>query len=114
MKVVLALVALLLVGGGAIVLSGVLGPSEEGVFHPDHTRVSNGFQDATSDLVGGDGASSVPPDSECKQVDDTTWRCYRRWAPVGHPDAAEILQSDVNVYNDRVVVGEISRMRDPE
>lgn len=60
-KVVLALVALLVVGGGAIVLSGVLGPSEEGMFHPDHTRVFNGFQDATSDLVGGDGVSSVPP-----------------------------------------------------
>lgn len=104
-KVMLVLVALLLVGGGAIVFSGVLGPSEKGVFHPDHPRVCNGFQDATSKLVGGDGASIVPHDSECMQVDDAAWRCYRRWAPVGHPEADEILQSDVNVYDGRVVVG---------
>jgi hypothetical protein len=113
-KVMVALVVLLLLGGGAVVFPGAFGPSEEGVFHPDHTRVFNGFQDATSDLVGGDGLSGVPPDSECKQVDDTAWRCYRRWAPVGHPGAAEILQSEVNVYDERVVIGEISRMLDPQ
>lgn len=82
------------------------------MFHPDHSRVFNGFQDAASDLVGGDGVGSVPPDSECKQVEDTAWRCYRRWAPPGNPDAAEILQADVDVYEDRVVVGEISRLPD--
>lgn len=64
MKTIFAICALLLVGGGAYVLLGVLGLSQGGVFHPDHMRVFNGFHDATSELVGGDGVNSVPPDSE--------------------------------------------------
>lgn len=112
MKWLIAGVALL-VGGGAVALAGVNRPSDEDVFHPDHTRVFNGFQKATSDLVGGDGVSSVPPDSECKQVAESLWRCYRRWAPAGNPGAAEILEADVNVYDDRIVVGEIGRTADP-
>lgn len=112
MRAMIAVGALLLVGAFAALVSGVLGPSEEGVFHPDHTRVMSGFQDAASELVGGGGVSSVPPESECKQVDEATWRCYRRWAPLGKPGAAEILQADVNVYPDRVVVGEVDRLPD--
>jgi len=109
----------LLLGGAALVFvgvavvgSGVLGPSEEGVFHPDHSRVFNEFQSKTSQLVGGGGVSSVDPVSECKQTADTVWRCYRRWAPVDEPEAAEVLQGDVNVYEDRVVVGQIERTPD--
>jgi len=86
---------------------------QDDVFNPDHDRVFNGFQQATSDLVGGGGVSSVEPDSDCKQVADTQWRCFRRWAPVGHPDAAQVLEADVDVYRDRVVVGTISRSPDP-
>lgn len=103
---------ILLLAGVAVPFSGVLGPSKDGVFHPDHGRVSNEFQTTTSRIVGGGGVSSVEPDSECKQTADTVWRCYRRWALVNHPEAAEVLQGDVNVYEDRVVVGSIERVPD--
>ncbi|HET7690493.1 MAG TPA: hypothetical protein VFK41_08950 [Nocardioidaceae bacterium] len=82
-------------------------------FDPDHSRVFNGFQQSTSVVLGNKGVSSVEPDSECKRLEKLTWRCYRRWAPVGHPDQAQIIQADVNVYDDRVVVGEIERIPDP-
>lgn len=113
-KVLLAVVVLLVGGSAVLFVFDPLDPSEEGRFHPDHTKVFNEFQDAVSAFVGGDGVSSVPPDSECKQTDDDSWRCYRRWAPVGHPEAAEVLEANVEVYEDRVVVGQISRTPDPE
>lgn len=87
-------------------------PPEDDRFHPDHTRVFNGFQDAASELLGGGGVGSVPPDSDCRQLNESTWRCYRRWAPVGQPNAAEVLEAEVSVYDDRVVVGRITRRSD--
>jgi hypothetical protein len=113
MRVVFALMGLVVAGGIAIAVIDQQGSSQDGVFHPDHSEVFNEFQRATSELVGNDGVSSVPPDSECKQIEETTWRCYRRWAPVDQPEAVEILQADVEVYEDRVVVGEVSRSLDP-
>jgi hypothetical protein len=112
-RVVKALAALLLLA--AVFVGGVAWTHrtpKDDAFDPDYNRVFNGFQQSTSELVGGDGVSSVEPDSDCKRVEDTRWRCYRRWAPVGHPEAAEILQADVNVYQDRVVVGTVSRTPD--
>ena len=90
MKLVLV-VATLVVAGSFAFMALTGGPSDEGAFHPDHTRVFNGFQDATSELVG--EVSSVEPDSNPKQINDSKWRCYRRWAPVGRPAAAEIIRS---------------------
>lgn len=109
MRVLLGVLAGLVATALAFVLLSAE-PREDGVFHPDHSRVFNGFQEAASDLVG--DVSSVPPDSECRQVDSSTWRCYRRWAPIGRPDGAEILEAEVNVYEDRVVVGRITRQPD--
>jgi hypothetical protein len=108
MRMKMALMAIALSAIGLATLT--VGPQDDGVFHPDHSRVFNNFQDATSALVG--DVSSVPPDSECKQTHESKWRCYRRWAPVGQPEAAEMLQADVDVYEQRVVVGTISRVPD--
>ena len=109
MKSLLLVAAVLTVGTVAFV-GFTDGPNDEGVFHPDHSRVFNSFQDATSERVG--EVSSVAPDSECKQIEANKWRCYRRWAPVGRPGAALILEADLNVYDERVVVGAISRVPD--
>ena len=111
-QILISIGVLVAIGGGAAWFLIPDGPPEEGRFHPDYTRVFNGFQEATSAAVGGNGVSSVQPDSECKQLEEHSWRCYRRWAPVGNPQAAEMLQADVDVYDDRVVVGEISRTPD--
>lgn len=101
-----------------VVASGLAGfvlidqSPDDDSFHPDHTRVFNGFQEAASALLGGGGVGSVPPDSDCRRLDESTWRCYRRWAPVGQPNAPEVLSAEVSVYDDRVVVGRISRRPD--
>lgn len=87
-------------------------PPEDDRFHPDYSRVFNGFQSAASDLLGNGGVGSVAPDSDCRQLDASTWRCYRRWAPVDRPTAVEVLEAEVSVYDDRVVVGRISRRPD--
>jgi hypothetical protein len=109
MRRALAVLALLAVGG--LILYVVSDePPDDGVFHPDYTRVFNEFQTSVSALVG--QVSSVPQDSECKRVADARWRCYRRWAPPGQPNEARIFEADVNVYQERVVVGEVSRVRD--
>ena len=83
---------------------------KDNAFDSDYVRVSNGFQMATSKVVG--EVSSVETDSECSKIDESRWRCYRRWAPVGQPDAVEVLEAQVNVYEQRVVVGHISRTPD--
>lgn len=109
------LVALALLGLGGFWILTLNGSKEQGGWSdPDYTRVFNGFQQASSAIVGNGGVGSVEPDSECKLIDDTTWRCYRRWAPVGHPEKAELLQGDVDVYQDRVVVGPVSRTPDAD
>ena len=107
-----ALLALLIIGGvGMVALVAFDRPNDEGIWHPDHTRVFNGFQSGIRPITG--GVSSVEPDSECKQIEDSLWRCYSRWAPVGEPGAVEILEGDVTVYDDRIVVGEVTRTPEP-
>jgi hypothetical protein len=107
------LVSLLILCLSAIAAFVVIDRSpEDDRFHSDYARVFNGFQSAASDLLGNGGAGSVAPDSDCRQLDASTWRCYRRWAPIERPTAVKVLEAEVSVYDDRVVVGRISRRPD--
>jgi hypothetical protein len=64
-------------------------------------EVSNAFWESVS--PGDGGASSIPPESECKKMNSSVFRCYARWAPV-ELNRVFIYQADVNVYPDGELV----------
>jgi hypothetical protein len=102
---------LLVVGGASgLVLGVAIGNGESSVseapWGQGPPEVSNAFWD---EVAVGKAGSSVEPESNCKELAKQEFRCYARWAPVGHVDVLT-YEGTVNVYPDgRIIVSGLTR-----
>jgi len=105
---------LIVVVGGLFAVSWLDRRNQSDLWHDDYNAVSDAFNAKFNATTPGN-ASSVPPKWPwCHRVDDHLWKCAQRWAPPGRPELAEAFLADVTVTDEQIVVGDFTRIPDPD